>query len=39
MNNLVCNTEECESIIACDEDVVKVTCSNCCVTIGVTIND
>ena len=35
MNELNCNTENCEEVVTCDEDVVGITCSNCCTVIGL----
>ncbi len=35
MNELNCNTAECEEVVTCDTNVVKVTCSTCCSVIGM----
>ena len=39
MNELTCKTETCDNTVICDTDAVAVTCSNCCVLVGVEIND
>ena len=35
MNELTCRNQNCEEIVTCDEEVVAVTCSHCCVTVGL----
>ena len=34
MNELECKSENCNETVTCDEDVIAVTCSMCCATIG-----
>ena len=38
MNNLICRKNECDNIVECDIDVVAITCSECCATLGVDNN-
>ena len=35
MNELECKTENCNEVVTCEEGVVSVTCSYCCVSVGV----
>ena len=30
MIDLICKTDDCDSVVTCDEGVIAVTCSNCC---------
>tara|TARA_Y100000034_G_C6687631_1_gene302612 strand:+ start:370 stop:492 length:123 start_codon:yes stop_codon:yes gene_type:complete len=39
MNELNCNTENCEEVVACDEDVVGITCNACCTLVGLECNE
>ena len=34
MNDLICKSDDCESVVSCEEGVSSVTCSYCCATIG-----
>jgi len=38
MNNLICRKDECDNTVECDVDVVAITCSDCCVELGITNN-
>ncbi len=38
MNNLICRKNECDNIVECDVDVIAITCSDCCATLGVDNN-
>jgi len=38
MNNLICRKDECDNMVECDVDVVAITCSDCCVELGVNNN-
>ena len=38
MNNLICRKDECDNTVECDVDVVAITCSDCCVELGVNNN-
>ena len=38
MNNLICRTMDCDNVVACDVDVVAVTCGDCCVGLGIDNN-
>jgi len=37
MNELVCKTDDCDSVVNCDEGVIAITCSMCCATIGSSV--
>ena len=39
MNDLVCKTDDCSTIVTCEEGVSAVTCHYCCATIGTTADD
>jgi len=39
MNELECRNEDCENVVTCEEDVVNVRCSYCCVTQGVIVEE
>ena len=39
MIDINCKTDGCNEFVTCDENIVAVTCSNCCVLIGVECND
>ena len=38
MNNLICRKDECDNVVECDVDVVAITCSECCASLGVDNN-
>ena len=38
MIDLVCKSDECSSVVECEEGVVAVTCSKCCATIGTNMS-
>ena len=38
MNNLICRKDDCDNMVECDVDVVAITCSECCVELGVNNN-
>ena len=35
MNELECKSDDCNEVVNVEKDVVAVTCSHCCVTIGM----
>ena len=39
MNDLVCKSDDCDSVVTCDEGVTSVTCSYCCATMGISSCD
>ncbi len=39
MVDLVCKTDDCDTVVSCDEGVSAVTCSMCCATIGTSSSD
>ena len=39
MNELNCNTENCNEVVVCDDDVVGVTCGTCCTLVGLECNE
>jgi len=39
MIDLICKTDDCDSVVTCDEGVIAVTCSNCCAHIGTSSSD
>ena len=38
MNNLICRKDECDNVVECDVDIIAITCSECCATLGVDNN-
>ena len=39
MNELECRNENCEEVVSCEEGVLNVTCSYCCATMGVCVEE
>jgi len=39
MNDLVCKSEDCDVVVECEADVIAVTCSACCATIGTSAEE
>ena len=39
MNELTCRNENCDETVMCDEGVAAVTCSLCCVTMGICVEE
>ena len=39
MNELVCKTDDCDTIVTCEENIVAVTCHMCCATIGTALDN
>ena len=38
MNYLMCRNGDCDNVVWCDVDVIAVTCSDCCVNLGIDNN-
>ncbi len=38
MNYLMCRNMDCDNVVWCDADVIAVTCSDCCVGLGIDNN-
>ena len=38
MNYLMCRNGDCDNVVWCDVDVIAVTCSDCCVGLGIDNN-
>ncbi len=39
MIDLVCKTDDCDTVVTCDEGATAVTCSYCCATLGMCSSD
>ena len=39
MNELVCKTDDCDTIVTCEAGVAAITCHYCCANIGTTADD
>ena len=35
MNYLMCRNGDCDNVVWCDADVIAITCSDCCVNLGI----
>jgi len=35
MIDLVCKTDDCDTVVTCEEPATAVTCSYCCATLGM----
>ena len=38
MNYLMCRNRDCDNVVWCDADVIAITCSDCCVNLGIDNN-
>ena len=38
MNYLMCRNGDCDNVVWCDADVIAITCSDCCVNLGIDNN-